>query len=172
MCYTEYWVYWTDKIGNWFVSQKVKPWASKSLCPFVQVTDVFSPSFFLPSCPGPTKKNRPLPASASLPVLSCPFPGLFCYFPPVAYRGSLLPHKPFSIWALNWHWPANQAWAWPTANSCYFGLHVSESCQGCCSCRTDSPPPPPRKGASTEEKGVNGLRVKGSRFRDQKEWVA
>lgn len=144
--HTDYWIYWLDKIENWSVSQKVKPWALKSLCPFAQVTDVFSSSFVLPFCPRPPHKggeqtDRCQHTSFSLSA----FPWPLLLFSPTG-----LPRLPSFP-------PVNQAWVWPTANSCYFGLHVSESCQRHCTCRTHTPTLNLRKRANTrEEKRVNG----------------
>lgn len=154
----------------------MKPWLLKSLCLFAQVTDVFSCSFFLPSCPPPTatfpqrRTDRLLPASAKLPFLSLPFPWPLLLFSP-------LPTQASSTWALNWHWPLTSL-GLATASFCYFGLHVSESCHNHCTCRTHQPPPslplPPQERRPTQERKREWMMAWGQRALAQGSgrWIA
>lgn len=83
------------------------------------------------------------------------------FFPHWVTQVSWIPPKPFSVWALYWHWQINQAWVWPCKLLLLWPACVRKLLGPL------HPIPTPRKRASTRnEERVNGLGVK-----DPGSWV-
>lgn len=126
--HTEHRDYWMGKIESRFVSQKVEPWAAKSLCPFAQVTYVLSSSFFLPSWPhSPQRRKTDCQHVPHFLFSLCLFWPLLLFFPTCslcqASSLSFLPNLPpsgssTSTAQLTTHWPDQQR-LWPAmSQSC------------------------------------------------------